>query len=40
MRLPIVSAAASLTTGVDQLPCWTVTGVPYPAYETISCGPA
>lgn len=35
--LPIVSAAASLGGGIDQLPCWTPTGIPYPSYETIAC---
>jgi len=34
---PLVSAWASITTPVDTLPCWTPTGVPYPAYETADC---
>ena len=35
--LPVVSAWTSLTPPVDALPCWTRTGIAFPAYETIDC---
>lgn len=35
---PIVSAWGSILEQVDEPPCWTETGVPYPAYEQTSCG--
>ena len=34
---PLVSAWASITTPVADLPCWLPTGVPYPAYEIVDC---
>ena len=35
--LPLVSAWVSLATAVDELPCWTETGRPYPAFEIADC---
>lgn len=37
--LPLVSAWVSLSSAVDQLPCWTPTGNRYPAYEITDCPP-
>jgi hypothetical protein len=34
---PLVSAWASITTPLTSLPCWSPTGVPYPAYEIADC---
>ncbi|MEQ8842923.1 MAG: hypothetical protein RIB98_18250 [Acidimicrobiales bacterium] len=35
--LPLVSAWATLTDDAAVLPCWTETGLPYPAFEVIDC---
>jgi hypothetical protein len=35
--VPVASALASIPTAVTQLPCWTPTGNPYPAYEILDC---
>jgi hypothetical protein len=34
---PLVSAWASLTGPLDQLPCWEPTGAPYPAFTRADC---
>ena len=35
--IPMISASFALVGGVDELPCWQLTGVAYPSYAPTEC---